>query len=377
MKKIILALLFILISVPSGIIFADTSFNDTYKSLEKENKVETFKNELPNETLKNLENIGINEISLEKINKIKPDNALGLITAQVKDVFKKITKPIMFAIAVIIICAMFKDFSPDFNKDFSSNIINLICVLTLSVLIVNPIINTMNCISNIFRLSCKLLICYIPIVTGLMLSSGQILSSYVHSTFMVGFANFMAQISSVFFIPVLNLLMAFAIVSSISNYANLFCLYLNLLKIIKIILGLLVTVFIGFFSVKVTVNLAMEGAGTKSLKFLLGSCVPVVGKALGEAASTIKGCINVLKSSTSLFFIISTFVTFLPSVIECTLWCLTANICSAIGESFGINNAHKLLKSTAEVMSVILVAILCFLVVIIASTIIVMKTAEI
>lgn len=381
MKKIILVLSFIFLCLPIKISFADNyanvfSNNQIYKSLEKENKVLQLREKLPNETLKNLENIGINGTSLENINKIQPKNTLNLITSQIKKAFKKIIKPILLATTVILLCSIFKNFSSEFNKKFSNNVINLICVLTLSIFIVNPIINTINCISNVLRLSCKLLLCYIPIITGLMLSSGKVLSSYVHSDFLVGFANLILQISSVFFIPILNLLFAFAVVASITNYTNLFCLYINFLKIIKIILGLMVTVFIGFFSIKTTVNLAMEDAGTKSLKFLLGSCIPIVGKALGEATSTIKSCINVLKSGTSLFFTISMFITFLPQIIECVFWYLTANICSSIGESFGVKSAQKLLKSTAEIMSVLIVMILCFLVIIIASTIVVVKTAE-
>ena len=70
------------------------------------------------------------------------------------------------------------------------------------------------------------------------------------------------------------------------------------------------------------------------------------------------------------------FITFLPQIVECILWYLTANICSSIGESFGVKSAQKLLKSTAEIMSVLIVMILCFLVIIIASTIVVVKTAE-
>ena len=381
MQKIILALSFIFLFIPIKMSFANDYSNDypnnqIYKSLEKENKVLELRKKLPNETLKNLENIGIDGTSLENISKIQPTNILSLITSQIKNTFKKIIKPILLTITIILLCSIFKNFSSEFNKKFSNDIINLICVLTLSIFIVNPIINTINCISNVLRLSCKLLLCYIPIISGLMLSNGKVLSSYVHSNFLVGFANLVLQISSVFFIPILNLLLAFAVVASITSYTNLYCLYINFLKITKIVLGLLVTIFIGFFSMKVTVNLAMEDAGTRSLKFLLGSCVPIVGKALGEATSTIKSCINVLKSGTSLFFTISMFITFLPQIVECILWYLTANICSSIGEIFDIKCTQKLLKSIAEIMSVLIVMILCFLVIIIASTIVVVKTAE-
>lgn len=372
MKKAILALILVLVLVPIGPCFAN-DLDEIYKSQIKSSEIQSLKSELPNETLKNLESIGVNEVSLKKTNEIKPKGIFNLVKAEVKNNFKKIIKPILLVTVVIIICAMFKSINPEFNKNFSSGIVNLVCVLTLSAIIIIPIMSTINYVSGIFKLASNFLFCYIPVITGLMLSNGQVLSSYVHSTFMVGLANVITQISSNFLVPFLKLLLAFAILAPISSYANLFRLHLGILKLIKIILGLLVTVFIGFFSIKANINFALEGAGTKSLKFLLGSCVPVVGRALGDATSAIKSCMYVLRGSASTFCIVSIVIMFLPSLVQCVLWYVTVNMCAILCRSLNVEKIAEFLKSTAEIMSVVLTVILCFLVTIIAATVVVMK----
>ena len=338
-------------------------------------KVNDMLKTIPVDTMKKLEYLGFHgphPIKLQNSQK----NPFYLIKDTAQDCLKKITKPLMLLAVIMGICSIISNTFPGFSKTFSSDITNLICTLSMATVLVLPFSETIKYVSDIFKISGKMLLCYIPVITGIMVSSGQHLTSSVNSTFLIGFANFILQTSSTMFVPILNTILAFACICAVTSQIDFSGIFLAISKAIKISLGILVTIFVGFFSIKASVNLAAEGAGTKALRFLLGSCVPIVGKALSDAASTIRGSINLLKTSTCAFFVASLIITFLPALIQCLIWHLTTSLCSSVGESLQLNKISKFLKNLTEITGIMIILIICFLAIIISSTLLVMKSAN-
>ncbi len=74
-----------------------------------------------------------------------------------------------------------------------------------------------------------------------------------------------------------------------------------------------------------------------TLRFVISSFVPVVGSALGEALSTVQGCIKVLKGGVGAFGVLAVVFMFLPILIECLLWQMTLTVCAGIGDVFDLN----------------------------------------
>ena len=365
--------------------YSSKNYFDFQSTKEQSNKIceeyaELFKvndmlKTIPVDTMKKLEYLGFHgphPIKLQNSQK----NPFYLIKDTAQDCLKKITKPLMLLAVIMGICSIISNTFPGFSKTFSSDITNLICTLSMATVLVLPFSETIKYVSDIFKISGKMLLCYIPVITGIMVSSGQHLTSSVNSTFLIGFANFILQTSSTMFVPILNTILAFACICAVTSQIDFSGIFLAISKAIKISLGILVTIFVGFFSIKASVNLAAEGAGTKALRFLLGSCVPIVGKALSDAASTIRGSINLLKTSTCAFFVASLIITFLPALIQCLIWHLTTSLCSSVGESLQLNKISKFLKNLTEITGIMIILIICFLAIIISSTLLVMKSAN-
>ncbi|HHV51285.1 MAG TPA: stage III sporulation protein AE, partial [Clostridiales bacterium] len=137
------------------------------------------------------------------------------------------------------------------------------------------------------------------------------------------------------------------------------------------LLGLTTTIFVGLLSVQGLVGAAADNVTTKALKFSLGAFVPVVGGALGDALNTIKGCLNLLKSTLGGFGIISTLLIVLPPIIECVVWIILLNFLNMAAEMFSLNSVSTLFKSAQGVMKT-LIAVLasCSMFMIVATTIV-------
>lgn len=349
--------------------------NNVYEEQAQIFRVGSMLKSTPKSTLERLELLGFSDPSFKKIKKADSKNFFFIIADIASGCLKKMFKPLTIMLVIMAICSIFKNLSSECSKNFSSDLTNIICIISMSLSLIFPFSETILYVSNIFKISCKLLLCYIPVVTGITISSGQCFTSFINSTFLIGFANFILQISSKSLVPILNALLAFACICAVTSYIDFSGIFISISKALKILLGILVTVFVGFFSMKISVNLAAEGAGTKALKFLLGSCVPVVGKALSDAASTIKGSLNLLKTSTCTFFIASMVMTFLPALVQCLLWYVTTLVCASVGESLQLGEISKFLKNLTEITGIIITLIICFLTVIIVSTLIIMRSA--
>jgi stage III sporulation protein AE len=125
------------------------------------------------------------------------------------------------------------------------------------------------------------------------------------------------------------------------------------------ILTLTLTLFLGLLSVQTTVNRAADNMGVKTLKFLIGTFVPVAGGALSESLTTLLGSVKLLKSSVSMFGVIGISATAVPVVLELFAWRAVLFVLSLAAELFGVELKTSMLRAADTVISV-LVGVLLF-----------------
>jgi stage III sporulation protein AE len=167
----------------------------------------------------------------------------------------------------------------------------------------------------------------------------------------------------------MNLLLALSVVSSVSPGLGLDGLCGAMNKAVKWIMGLGMTLFTGLVTMHSVVAVSADNAGVRAAKFMVGSFVPVVGSALGEALGTVNGCVKALKSGVGAFGLLAGLFLFLPVLAECVLWVLTLTVCSGISRVFDLGPIAELLKSAADVVSTMTAILLCSMSVLIITTV--------
>ena len=104
---------------------------------------------------------------------------------------------------------------------------------------------------------------------------------------------------------------------------------------------------------------------------MVSSFVPVVGGALGDAVTTVQGCVKLLKSGVGAFALLAGAVIFLPVLLRCLLWILTCQICAGMGELFSLTELASVLRAAGKTMGILISVILCCLVVLTVSSVLV------
>lgn len=133
-------------------------------------------------------------------------------------------------------------------------------------------------------------------------------------------------------------------------------------------LGLLLTLFVGLLSLQTMVASGSDTVAAKTAKFLIGSFVPVVGSALSDAFIATQGYLRLLKTAVGAFGALAAAATFLPVFLQTAGWYLMVNLSASVSEMLGIQQTADLLKSTSATLGILLSVTLCFAILVVVST---------
>ena len=342
------------------------------EQLENSGAEELFEG-LPNEVKGSLEGIGVDAIDFSKIMDVKPEAVLESILGAAKKKLPGPLKAISMILAVILLNAIFTALKVSLGERPLAAVLDVVSALCVCMIIVAPVVEFIARAATIIRGATTFLLGYIPVMVGIMVASGQALSSAAFGSMMVALGDAIAQLSAKFLVPMLNVFLTVSVVCAISprfKFAGLCELFS---KIVKWVLGFAMTIFSGILTTKSLLGSAVDSVNSKAMKFALGNFVPVVGGALGDAFLTVQGCVKILKSGVGAFFIIAMGFIFLPVVVECIVWTFAVNFCAVAGDIFELSNVSTLLKNIGKVVSTLMAVILCIMTVLIISTVVVLN----
>lgn len=332
--------------------------------------------ELPSETKNSLINFGIEDFDWKSINSLKPESVFNELARIAKSKSSLPVKTIIHIVGIILLCALMEGMKISFSDNTLSGIIGVVSVLCICLVIINPVVNCIASTAKIIKIAAMFMLCYIPIITGLMIASGQSFSATSYNALMVWVSEIIAQISSELLVPILNVFLSLSIVSSLSSKMNFKGISNTAMTVFKWMLGCVMTIFVAVLGLQTIVGSSADGVGIRTTKFMINSFVPVVGSALGEALGAIQGSVRLLKSGVGAFGLIAIGFVFIPPLIECILWILSLNICAAIGDVFNLKTISDLLRSTSKVVGLIVAITLCIMTILIVSTVIVLNAGS-
>ncbi len=378
-KKIFLGIVLIL-SVLEGVPAAAEADNvdgvynqEVYKEQYDNSGAEKLFDDLPKETKNSLEGIGVNGADFNEIIGIKPEVVLEKILATAKKSLPAPLRSISMILAVTLLNAILTALKISIGEKSLAATLGVVSTLCVCIIIVTPIVGFIGRVAAIIKGGAGFLFCYIPIMAGVMVASGQAISSAAFSSLMVTLGDVITQLCANFLVPLLNMFLTVSVVCAISPRFNFSGLCGLFSKIAKWVLGFTMTIFSGILTTKSIIGATADSVNSKTMKFVLSSFVPIVGSALGDAFLTVQGCVKILKSGIGAFFIIAVGFIFLPAVVECIAWSFAINICAVAGEIFELPNVSTLLKNIGKVVSTLMAVVLCIMTILIISTVLVLS----
>jgi len=275
---------------------------------------------------------------------------------------------------IAIVCAMLNNLQSAFNNESLSNIAYFACYGVMIVMITKSFYVVVELAKATILNMSDFMTALIPVLMMLLASVGGFAEATLLDPVIMGFATVSSRIYVDIIIPVIFMSFALQFVTNISSDYKI----KNLTKLLKQgaiwIQGIVMTVFIAVITLRSIAAKTLDQVTIKTAKFAVDTFVPVVGKCLSDAISTVAGYSLLLKNAISgLGLIILIAIVLFPIIkllIMAFLYKAAAALIEPISDSRTVDCINSVGDSILLLMScVISVSIMFFIMVaIVAST---------
>lgn len=275
---------------------------------------------------------------------------------------------------IAIVCALLNNLQSAFNSESLSNIAYFACYGVMIILITKSFYISVDLAKDTILNMTDFMAALMPVLMMLLASVGGFTEATLLDPVIMGFATVSSRVYVDILIPLIFMSFVLQFVNNISSDFKIN----NLTKLLKQIAiwvqGIVMTVFIGVITLRSIAAKTIDQVTIKTAKFAVDNFIPVVGKCLSDAISTVAGYSLLLKNAISgLGLVIILIIVLLPIIkllIMAFLYKATAALIEPISDSRTVDVISSVGDSIILLMScVISVSVMFFIMVaIIAST---------
>lgn len=313
------------------------------------------------------------EEKLEEL-EIAPDGSISELDAEnifssiLEAIAENIPKPLTMlvsAAAVIILCALISAMK---EGDELSETFNTVGVLACSGIICTSSAAVIQSAKTAIDGFAAFLSVYIPTFGGIMAAGGQTAAAAAYTTVITVAVQVLSQIFSLVIFPLTSCIMGVSVAGAVNPELKINSIAELAKKIVNWGLTFIMTVFTGLLSVQSFVGAAADTVSMKAVKFTVSGAVPIVGGAVSDALSTVKGSIGLIKAATGSYGIIASAVIIAPILISALLYRAAFTAAAAISDALGTSRLTSLIKSAESVIAAVIAVIVCFCLIAVIST---------
>lgn len=300
-----------------------------------------------------------------------------LVTDIKNSLVSRIQAPVRILCAVflvIVFSTLMKSSASGTLSKNSADIYNMVCVMTAVAVIVPQILTIYSETLAAIQTGGSFMLVFVPVFAAVSAACGKITSAGVYHMLMLGASEFIIKLSESYLLPVLGITSAFAVTGSVFPDTSLDS-FVNLLKKAATWgISITMTLFTGFVSLKCTITGKTDGLASKTAKMLLSGFVPIVGGAVSDAYSTVKGSFEVIGSTMGTAGIIAVVLILLPKILELFIYRIVMWIGSAAADIFSDNAVSRLLKGIDSGLVIAQSILVCYGLMFILCSAIIMRT---
>lgn len=356
MRKLLLLTIFLLLFSAGGITaFAlDADISEIYTEQLETSGAAELAEKLPEETREYLERLGIQPGS--------GDISLGDISGEIADMATKLSTDIIavfgLIIGLIIIAALLCSVCESTKSITMQKSISACTNAAVCIIVALPIAQYISDSGKIIEKCCFFNEAFIPVFCGIMAASDQTATAASYSGFMLTALEGASLAVNHTVLPLLRAVLALSLVAALSPTLKLSSAIKIFEKYLKWILSFVAVMIVGITGIGTAASSAMDGLAARAAKYIVSSSVPVLGSAMGEALSTVKGCVNILRTSVGSFGIIAMAFILLPALVKGVLWQLCLNLCALASDLLGVKNIKELTDSINSTVAVMIAVII-------------------
>lgn len=277
-------------------------------------------------------------------------------------------------IIISIVCALLNNLQTAFSNGNVSNIAYFACYSLIIIIIAKSFYIGIDLAKESIKTLTDFMAALMPVLMMLLASVGGFTQAALMDPIIMGVTNISARIIADFVIPIIIMSFVLQFVNNISEDYKIGRLSKLLNQIALWAQGIIMTLFVAVISIRSISSKAIDEVTMKTAKFAVDSFIPVVGKCLTDAISTVAGYSILLKNALGtlglIIIIVLVLFPILKILVMAFLYKITAALIQPISDKRIVNCIGAAGDSLILIMaSLLCISIMCFIMVaIIAGT---------
>ena len=209
---------------------------------------------------------------------------------------------------------------------------------------------------------------FVPVFAGITIASGAIATGGGYSAFALGASGTFAALTESFLSPILGVVAALAVSGSVFPESSVEGFTALIKKLTVWGMTFFVTLFTGFVTLKSNLAAKTDGAAAKTARFMISGFVPIVGGAVSDAYSTVKGSFELIGSTVGVAGCLAIAAITLPPIVEVFAYRAVLWIGAATAEAFSAQPLAKLMKGIDDGLAIAQSVLVCYSVMLVICT---------
>lgn len=309
----------------------------------------------------------IPDFSIDKlIENYKETGSLGFTLKDISSTFVKFllkevvanSRLLVELLVLGILSAILQNVQSAFNNGIGK-IAHYACFCTIVVIIVKSFTVVINLASGTIDKMVEFIGILIPLLIMLIASTGEVVSAATLDPIVMLVITISSTVIKNFVMPCTAFVVALNIVNSLSEESKVLKLAALVRQVSLWSLGFIITIFITLITLRSSTSATMDVVTLKTTKFFIDNFIPLVGKSLSDAITTVVGYSLVLKDALSILgLIIVVFICIFP-LIKIIIISLIYKFVGAVMEPIVDKKIINCLSSVGSSFTVIFSCVLC------------------
>lgn len=335
-----------------GKIEDEKQIENLYKYISNvKNKYEIIQELDPKEYVMDFLRTGEGKYSIKKAGK-------ALAQYATKEVFA-CSKIIVSIVSIGIVSALLKNLQNAFSNESLTNVAYFACYSLIIIIVaksfkigVSLVINTINSMTDFMS-------ALIPVLLVLLASVGGIAEATVMDPIIIAVINICSRLYVSFIIPLILISFVLNFVNNISQEHKIN----HLTKIFKSIglwtQGIVMTVFVGVISIRGLSCKTIDVVTAKTAKYAVDNFIPVVGKCLSDAISSVAGYSLLIKNALSSLGLLIILAIILFPIVKILIIALMHKFSAALIEPICDKGIVECVSNCADSLILLMSTLIC------------------
>jgi len=281
-------------------------------------------------------------------NALNYSNFLASLFSNLIEMVIKYLPMLSVIIGIGVISNLLNGVKSKFNEKSTGNLIDLVCFLSVAVLIIGIVSNLIGTTGKAIQSMVSTMNILFPILLTLMVGLGANASAGAFKPIVAIISTYIADFFNYFIVPLFMLSFIFAIISNMSTSIKLDKFSSFISSLFKWSVGLIFTLFFAIFSLQGIAVGSFDSLSVRTTKYTIKSYVPIMGGYLSDGMDLILSSTLLIKNSLGLVGVLLIISTILSPLLEIIIFSLMLKLMSAILQPLGNSKTSNFLSSTSK-----------------------------